>query len=208
MAAATPQLTQAVFSLVHDAGEALKGPGRVRLSADLMSPRFVRISLSTGAAELRAGDLAMVRGFAVSVGGSLFVGSDADGTTVTLVLPVAAAVAAPPPAHVLPRRAEIQLKDPRAQAFVTSLLVSAGFEVAPRRDGSVLAVWEGSEDPGTVRRYLGEHSTRRVLLIGAPRAPAPGARVSVVNEPKNLEAVRRALGTMVEELLEITDDQI
>jgi hypothetical protein len=30
--------------------------------------------------------------------------------------------------------------------------------------------------------------------------------VSVVSEPTNLEAVRRTLGTMVEELLEITDD--
>ena len=143
--------------------------------------------------------------------GSLAVASDGGRTTVTLLLPVAPAAAesaARPPLPGLPRRAEIQLKDPRAAAFVTSLLASAGFEVAPRRDGSVLAVWDGSEDPAAVRRYLGENASRRVLLLGAPPSPAPARRVSVVNEPGNLEALRRTLGMMVEELLEITDDSI
>ncbi|MCK6461737.1 MAG: hypothetical protein L6Q95_17795, partial [Planctomycetes bacterium] len=127
---------------------------------------------------------------------------------VVLRLPVAATAAeARPASPALPRRAEIQLKDARAAAFVTSLLSSAGFEVASRRDGSVLAVWDGSEDPAAVRRYLGENTSRRVLLLGAPRSPAPRG-ASVVSEPGNLEAVRRTLGTMVEELLEITDDSI
>jgi hypothetical protein len=70
----------------------------------------------------------------------------------------------------------------------------------------VLAVWDGTEDPATVTRYLGENSSRRILLLGAPSSPAPPRGVSVVSEPTNLEAVRRTLGTMVEELLEITDD--
>jgi hypothetical protein len=72
----------------------------------------------------------------------------------------------------------------------------------------VLAVWDGDEDPALVRRYLDGHASRRVLLLGTPPAPAPARRVSVVREATNLEAVRRALGTVVEELLEITDDTI
>jgi hypothetical protein len=144
-----------------------------------------------------------VRSFAVAAGGSLQIGP----AEVALRLPVAPAAAETRPAAVLPRRAEVHVKDPRAAAFVTSLLSSAGFEVAARRDGSVLAVWDGSEDPAAVRRYLGENASRRVLLLGAPRSPPPRG-ASVVSEPGNLEAVRRTLGMMVEELMEITDDSI
>jgi hypothetical protein len=125
---------------------------------------------------------------------------------VTLLLPVAGNPAATPPARPLPRRAEVALKDTRAAAFVTSLLASAGFEVAG--DRSVLAVWDGSENQEAVRRYLAGHASRRVLLVGPPQGVAPGVRVSVVNETHNLEAVRRTLGGMVQDLLEITDDTI
>lgn len=214
VAAAPPQLTHAVLSLVHNVGEAFDGPGRIRLSAESEGTRFVKLCVrdaSPGtprrAVEPLEKRAAAVRGFASSVGGSLFVGAE----MVTLLLPVAPAAAesaARPLPRALRRRAEIQIKDARAAAFVTSLLASAGFEIAPRRDGSVLAVWDGSEDPASVDRYLHENASRRVLLLGTPRSPAPPRRVSVVNEPTNLEAVRRTLGTMVEELLEITDDSI
>ncbi len=217
VAAAPPQLTHAVLSLVHSLGEAIEGPGTIRLWAEAESTRFVKLCLRDASPSTRRRALeplerraAAVRGFATSVGGSLGVESDANGTTVTLLLPVAPA-AAESAARPLPRvrrRAEIQVRDPRAAAFVTSLLASAGFEIAARRDGSVLAVWDGSEDPASVDNYLHENASRRILLLGAPRSPAPPRRVSVVNEPGNLEAVRRTLGTMVEELLEITDDSI
>jgi hypothetical protein len=211
VAASPPQLTHAALGLVHDVAETLDGPAAIRLSADAWNARFVSFRVASPEPRRRALELAAARAFAASVGGSLAVDSDAGLSTVTLLLPVAPAAAesaARPPLPGLPRRAEIQLKDPRAAAFVTSLLASAGFEVAPRRDGSVLAVWDGSEDPAAVRRYLGENASRRVLLLGAPPSPAPARRVSVVNEPGNLEALRRTLGTMVEELLEITDDSI
>jgi hypothetical protein len=148
-----------------------------------------------------------VRGFACAVKGSFSVEAEGTGTTVTLLLPVAPAVGTPAPPTPLPRRAEVHLGDPRASAFVASLLAAAGFEPAPR-EASVLAVWDGDEDPALVRRYLDGHASRRVLLLGTPPAPAPARRVSVVREATNLEAVRRALGTVVEELLEITDDTI
>jgi GAF domain len=211
VAAAPPQLTHAVLGLVHILGEAFEGPGRILVRAELDGARFVRLSVADASPEPRGRAVeplekrtAAVRGFAVAAGGSLQVLP----AEVALRLPVAPAAAETRPASpVLRRRAEISVKDPRAAAFVTSLLSSAGFEVAARRDGSVLAVWDGSEDPAAVRRYLGENTSRRVLLLGAPRSPAPRG-ASVVSEPGNLEAVRRTLGTMVEELLEITDDSI
>jgi hypothetical protein len=206
--AAPPQLTQAVLSLVHGASESFKGPGRVRLWAEPESARFVKLRLAhTGVVQGARHDLSLVRNVACAIGGSVSVEPGEASTTVTLLLPVAPAVGTPQPPAPLPRRADIRLGDPRASAFVTSLLASAGFRPAPR-EASVLAVWEGGEDPALVRRYLDGHASRRVLLLGTPRAPAPTRRVSVVPEATNLEAVRRTLGTVVEELLEITDDTI
>ncbi|HEX5139033.1 MAG TPA: GAF domain-containing protein [Planctomycetota bacterium] len=210
VAAAPPQLTHAVLGLVHVLGETFEGPGRILVRAEPDGARFVRLSVADASPDPHRRALeplekrtAGARSFAVAAGGSLDVGPN----EVALRLPVAPAAAEPrflP--ESLPRRAEIQLKDARAAAFVTSLLASAGFEITPR-DKSVLAVWDGSEDPAAVRRYLSENTSRRVLLLGAPRSPAPRG-ASIVNEPGNLEAVRRTLGTMVEELLEITDDSI
>ncbi|MFI5401749.1 MAG: GAF domain-containing protein [Planctomycetota bacterium] len=214
VAASPPQLTHAVLSLVHEVGETIEGPGALRLWAEAEGPRFVKVCLREGsggstrrAAEPLEKRLVSVRDVLSSAGGSLSV-EDGNVTLLLPVAPAAAESAARPAARFLRRRAEIQVKDPRAAAFVSSLLASAGFEIAPRRDGSVLAVWEGSEDPAAVRRYLHENASRRVLLLGAPASSAPPPRVSVVSEPGNLEAVRRTLGTMVEELLEITDDSI
>jgi len=214
VAAPPPRLTHAVLALVHDIGEAFQGPGSIRLWAEPENSRFVRLCLRDTApefprrgAELLERRATAVRDFATSVGGS--VGVEAE--TVTLLLPVVPAAVESserPPTRALPRRAEIHVSDPRAAAFVTTLLASAGFEIAPRRDGSVLAVWDGSEDPASVRSYLGEDASRRILLLGTPPSPAPPRRVCVVNEPGNLEAVRRMLGTMVEELMEMTDDSI
>ncbi len=211
VAAAPPQLTHAVLGLVHILGEGFGGPGRILVRAEADGPRFVRLTVADASPEPHARPIeplekstAAVRAFAVAQGGSLELAP----SEVALRLPVAPTAAdARPAARALPRRAEISVKDARAAAFVTSLLSSAGFEVASRRDGSVLAVWDGNEDPAAVRRYLNENTSRRVLLLGAPRSPAPRG-ASVVSEPNNLEAVRRTLGTMVEELLEITDDSI
>jgi hypothetical protein len=210
VAAAPPQLTHAVLGLVHNLGEAFDGPGRILVRAEPDGPRFVRLSVADASPEPRAREVealgkraAAARSFAEQAGGSLEIGPH----EVVLRLPVAATAEARPASPALPRRAEISVRDPRAAAFVTSLLASAGFEVAARREGSVLAVWDGSEDPAAVRRYLDENASRRVLLLGAPRSPAPRG-ASVVSEPGNLESVRRTLGTMVEELLEITDDSI
>jgi signal transduction histidine kinase len=213
VAAAPSRLTHAVLGLVHILGEAFDGPGRMLVRAEPQGTRFVRLSIADAspgprgrALEPLAKRVVPARSFALSVGGSLAVGPE----EITLLLPVAAAAAEPlaRPRGLAPRRAEVVLKDPRAAAFVTSLLTSAGFEVSPRREASVLAVWDGSEDPAEVRRYLAVSTARRVLLLGTPPAYEPGRRVSVVAEPTNLEAVRRTLGAMVEELLELTDDSI
>lgn len=210
VAVAPPQLTHAVLGLIHVLGEAFDGPGRILVRGEADGPRFVTVSVADASPEprARAADAlekrtTAVRGFATAAGGTLQILP----SEVVMRLPAASSAEPRPPLPVLPRRAEIQLKDARAAAFVTSLLASAGFQVSRKREGSVLAVWDGTEDPAAVRRYLSENSSRRVLLLGAPGSPAPRG-ASVVNEPHNLEAVRRTLGTMVEELLEITDDSI
>ena len=228
VSAAAPHLTQSILNLVINSSEAIRGPGLVRLWAEPETARYVRICVADSGEGMppevrdRAVDplfttkkrslatglgLSIVRGFACSVGGSLSIESDEQlGTTVTLLLPVAGPAELTPD-DILPRRAEVRLSDPRAEAFVTSLLTSSGFEIVQERgEGSALAVLDANGNGKEMLRYLEEDISRRLLVIGQPHRGVQGRRVSIVSEPKNLEAVRQALGTIVQDLLGITDD--
>lgn len=195
IAVAPHRLTQAVFNLVVNAGEAITGPGEVRLSASrvaddepmvrvavtdtghgmsddvrrqALDPFFTtkKRSLSTGLG------LALVHGVATGAGGRVEIDSaPGKGTTVSLLLPALSARAADTAASDRPRAA-ISLLDPRFHSFIAGILVSRGYEVeaaapagGPPPKGVILWVVDAASVSAATAEEFLEGGSPRHILL-------------------------------------------
>jgi PAS domain S-box-containing protein len=189
--AIAPQLlTQSVYNLVQNAGDALKGrAGRVEVSAALsddkqsvviqvmddgpgMSPevlqRCTEPFFTTKTRGISTGlGLALVHGAARKAGGAFEIrSSPGRGTTCRLVIPVYTE----PAARELKGRltARVQIREPRMRAFVDSVLSSLNVSVAPDH-------MNGDARPGllvadtldqSIRDFLAASPLHRAVVFG------------------------------------------
>lgn len=217
-----PALTQVVFNLVQNAGDALhdREGGRVLFEACVgESPGTVRISVSdngpgmsedarqrctepfftTKTRGLSTGlGLALVSGLVKRVGGAVQIHSEPGrGTSVALILPAAAATS-----HEEDRTeravAWVCLDDARLRAHVESTLSSFDLKVlSDPDDGSADAeIWvidDTSRDASQrVRRFLGGSPRRRVILCADADAGADPPRGLFRVDPRARPSVLRA----------------
>lgn len=194
LAIAPHQLTQAVFNLVMNAGEAITRDGWVRVWAQLapsgrevkvgvtdngrgmtekvrrhaMDPFFTtkKRTLSTGLG------LSMVRGIVESVGGSLELESTPNrGATATMTLPIVDQGDVLDDASAAARVARVEIKDQRIASYATALLQSSGFDIASNSDRpgeETLWITESTAIPHEhAEQFLRKRPERRIILVGA-----------------------------------------
>ena len=233
--AAPHWLTQAMLNLLVNASEAMpkqqKKP-RVDIHAcvsdDQQSVRLVVRDNGRGMTEevkRRAFDLfyttksrgmgtglglPLVRKVALRAGGDVEISSSVGkGTTVTLVLPIATkpllVVSANPPRQ---RVAAVSLRDSRAEALVSQILVEAGLRVTTGfSDGPGRAsIWVTDPTPDSLAKAIAWRrgaAARTVVLLGPPpkRRRAEWKRVhpTVIESPGDFIAVRMAIGRAIQE---------
>ena len=206
---ARPNLTQAIFNLVQNAGDALKGreDGSVSVWAERGSePDTIRLGVTdngqgmseetrqrclepfftTKTRGISTGlGLALVHGIVKKAGGTIQIDSQRGrGTTFTLTI-AAAALKATPSTDVREGAgrpcAVVSIKDPRLRAYVASVLRALAFEVSwsDVPDHEPAVLW--LTDP---RQHLTEHARR---FLGADQ----GRRVIVLGKAHNgLEHLR------------------
>ncbi|MFO0982394.1 MAG: PAS domain S-box protein [Planctomycetota bacterium] len=214
------RLTQAVFNLVVNAGEAIAREGVVTIGAALLEDhRFVRITVTdTGrgmsSEELRRAldpffttkkrglatglGLSLVHGVAHVAGGGVEIESaPGRGTSVQMTLPVAAA-AAPTPAPAPSRTASVTLRDRRLATFVGALLRAQGIDVqftdgAPQARSS-LWITEPTEDHlEPARQFTHAGRSHRLILFGKIPNEWRALSAACVDESHGLDAIRGAI---------------
>lgn len=217
-------LTQVVFNLVQNAGDALADSpgGRVRISAELQDEawaRFVVADNGPGMTDLvreRCMDpffttktrrvstgmgLPLVHGLVTKAGGRIDLESGpGQGATFRLTIPAAASVPVGGPSRPL---ALVSITDRRTAGFVSALLASMGFEVSEKQPANGEAVlWvvaAGAAEPGLAEVFEFVHAEpgRRALVIGGEAPPAQRIE-QVFHVPGRLDplAIRRALQTI------------
>jgi signal transduction histidine kinase len=192
------QLTQAVFNLVQNAGEALRDrkSGLVRVWAEAHAASGgVRVGVSdngpgmppevlahcfdpfftTKTRSISTGlGLSLVNGIVQKAGSMIEVKSSAEtGTTFTFVLaPVA-------PEAPLKPLAVVSLEEPRVRGYTIGLLRTAGFELVPSlpetHHGSAVWVTQPSPDlEAAAENFMAGHATRRILVYARQPEEAGG----------------------------------
>ncbi|HYF14108.1 MAG TPA: PAS domain S-box protein [Phycisphaerales bacterium] len=219
---ARPALSQAVFNLVQNAGDAIKprGKGTVRVTVHLegggaavaitveddgpgmsedvkrrcMEPFFTTKTraLSTGLG------LALVKGIADRAGGEVRLDSEPGrGTRFTLVLPVAVDAC---PENVAPV-ARVCVADPRMRMLVATLLKSMRFEVSDAATPSPEEALLVADTPvDAAAAFVASRANRRaVVLTPAPLGLTDDRIIEIVGPPRVAE-MRRAIARLAEEL--------
>jgi len=230
-------LTQAVLNLIVNAGESIPASRRnavVKVWASTSDDgKMVRLGVTdngrgmTHGVQRRALDLffttksrgmgtgmglPLVRKVAIRAGGDVEISSEIGrGTTVALVLPAAVKTAArangSKPAQII---AAVSLRDHRAAALVTQILIAAKVEVAAAASGTPgkAALWVAEPLPRTLAAatvWRKGHPERSIVLLGLPpkttaaRWMALGA--AVIHPPDEFETMRHVLGLEIEKLL-------
>lgn len=185
-------LSQAVFNLVQNAGDALAksphgsvhigatlgGDGRVRLTVTDDGPGMTAevrkhctdpfFTTKTRAASTGLG-LALVHGIAAQCGGELAIESEPGrGTTVTFALPARRE----DDSETMPQTvAALTLSDPRRASFVAALLQNAGYAVeraidAPREDALLWVVSGEVASEERIGAFLARDGRARVIVLG------------------------------------------
>lgn len=202
-------LTQAVFNLVQNAGDAMRERGfgrvvvswvgegawaRVRVSDDgpgmseEVRARCMEPYFTTKAREISTGlGLSLVAGLVRDAGGSVEVETEEGaGTAFTLVLRRAEGAAAVVVARGLTRAALVDVKDARLRSIVTRELAVLGFEV-DGSSGTAVAV-AVVDDAGRVGAFGAE-----VCVVVLGQGEAVGANVRMVGEKPAASELRRVL---------------
>ncbi len=211
-------LTQAVFNLVQNAGDAMRprGTGTVEVRAEpTPGGRSVRLTVSdngpgmprevlarclepfftTKTRGISTGlGLSLAKGIAQRAGGDLTVHSELGrGTTIAIELPAAAGAGG---SGALPI-AVVTLAEPRVSSFVVSVLSSRGFDVVdgPPPPGAVLWVTDASDPGGSgaLSSFLEADERRRIVLYGRAPEGIEGPRLVMAAEPFRPAALRDLL---------------
>ena len=217
---ARPNLTQAIFNLVQNAGDAMKArsqgqvtiwaeevPGanmvRMGVSDDGpgMSPDVKRRCLepffTTKTRAISTGlGLALVHGIVQKAGGKIEIDSELGrGTTFLITLPaVHGDLETEDDSDVL--AASVRLKDDRMRAYVASVLTSLGYEVicSDRSPNQATTIWVTDEiSPHMAQDYVESRPDRQVLAIGVTEAMSDLSNVMTVAEPNPRPAMLRQL---------------
>ncbi len=222
VALAPHRLTQALFNLVVNAGEAIAERGTVAVwGRALDDRRFVRIGVTddghgmtpevrrqaldpfftTKCRGLSTGlGLALVHAIARSAGGRVDIDS-APGEGTTVVLSVPAAEEAPAPASAprgAGRRAAVSVDDARLATLLGALLESEGFQVArtdgrPSEDASLWLTQPLPQRLDEARRFLDGSASRRVIVLGGLMPEWEALGAVTLADDCGMEAIRQAL---------------
>lgn len=215
-------LTQAVFNLVQNAGEAIRQSGRGRkitvsarevegvvevqveddgpgmpeeVRARCLDPFFTTKTraMSTGLG------LALVVGIVSKAGGTVEVSSEKDrGSVFRLKLPASARPGAGGKRPGV--TAAVELADARLRAFIVYELGAHGVEVRPGGEAGVCDLWVTDHpEPERVRAHLGAGPARRVVAVTA-RADVGGERVTILAPEFKSGAIRGELQRVVRAL--------
>jgi signal transduction histidine kinase len=223
LAVAPHRLSQAVFNLVVNAGEAISEQGTVRIWAEALDDRRVvrigvtddgpgipdavrsrvldpffttkRRGLSTGLG------LALVHGVAKSAGGTLEIDSTPGrGTTVAINIPAVEEPAdlACQPARTT-RRATVSIPDARMASLVSSLLESAGFQVVraesdERQDGDLWVADSSCVVREAAQRFLNGSAGRQFVVLASDGEQWGELGASVISRDRALETILQVIG--------------
>jgi signal transduction histidine kinase len=215
------RLTQAIFNLVGNAGEAIGEQGKVLVLAEpvdagerirvavkddghgmthevrgqALDPFFTTKSrgFSTGLG------LALVQGIARGAGGEVEIDSiPGQGTTVSVLLPAVKVATLQPAAAGEDRMASISLQDRRVATFVSALLRSAGYVVrfnggSSMNDGTLWVADATADNLAGVRAFLGRSPDNQVIVFGPAQPEWVELRALIVREEDGLEGVQQAI---------------
>ncbi len=220
-------LTQAVYNLVQNAGDAMKsrGAGRVSITASAradavvlevaddgpgMSDEVLRRCMepffTTKTRGISTGlGLALVRGAVYNAGGSIDITSRAGaGTTFRLSIPLAGAVAVRAAAnlHAAPTVACVDLRDARISAFVATLLASMNVRVVrePWSAGTpapLLVIDSPADRFPELKEFLRADPARRAVLLGDAPTPSPSHQLVVVETSPSAGRLRTVLSEAI-----------
>lgn len=222
VAMAAHALTQMVFNLVVNAGEALGERGVIRISANA-DGRAIRLAVADDGVGMREDVRARAlepffttktRGLSTGLGLSLahslakaargelsITSAPGRGTTVVATLPASEAKRDTPGARTF--RARVTLSDARVSALVVSLLHSASCAVVAAADGDDAELWI-SDDLAERRDAIRSWKLRRpdgmVLLIGQDERGWDELDPLRVPAPMQIESLRSAIQTSLEGL--------
>lgn len=197
-AVAPHQLSQAVFNLVQNAGDALRSSGKkggtVHVSAqrehatgaiaisvaddgpgmtDEVKRRCLEPLFTTKTRQISTGlGLALVRGIVERAAGSVEIESQVGkGSTFRLLFP---AFVRPARRAEKPLRAAVTIADARSRGIVSLMLRSLGFETdvaPPSTGGDAPTIWvadSANASPEILGRFVQGSPDRKVVLLGAP----------------------------------------
>lgn len=188
-------LTQAVYNLVQNAGDATRNraDGVVRVWAEAssdgqtlrlgvsdngvgMSPQIKRRCLepffTTKTRSLSTGlGLSLMHGIVQRCGGSVDIQTEIDkGTTFVMTLPACAREPEGGPSRCSRPTAVVSIADSRLAAFVTAVLRAQRFDVRTDANGDNVRLWVLAGDEDAMARadaYLAADPSTRVLILGA-----------------------------------------
>ena len=226
------QMTQAIFNLVVNAGEAIGDHGTVRISAETRdSGQTVCISVSddghgmstevtkraldpfftTKTRGLSTGlGLALVQGVAASAGGHVEINSTpGGGATIGLCVPVADEPEGS--GRALGERslhATVSVHDRRMATMFSSILENAGFEVSHAGDeaASDSSLWVADASvatPEAAALFLDGSESGRIIVLGPASDAWDKHRVTVVDGTAGVEAIRTAISGILSRPAEI-----
>jgi PAS domain S-box-containing protein len=224
------RLTQAVFNLVQNAGDAIKPgePGRVCIWAESCNGRnTLRLGVTDNGAGMSAEvkarclepfftsktrgistglGLALVHGIVQKAGGAIAIDSaPGKGTTITLTLPSTEATTLNPARTQCAKalRGAVSISDTRLRTYVSFILRLLRVDVAPYDDpqGEGLDLWVADET--ACERLVKDQthpSARCILVIGNMPHGWKHSQTLVLNGHPKPAAVRQALRQLVVEL--------
>jgi signal transduction histidine kinase len=217
LAIPTHLLTQAIFNLVQNAGDALRGrtSGNVQVRRgpssqtsailevaddgpgmpDDVRQRCLEPFFTTKTRGFSTGlGLALVHSIVSRAGGSLTVASTVgEGTVFSLTLPLASSEDAQ--SHLRPRvLAAIDVCDARLRSLIGTVIAAYGIEDGVPRDRAAVLVTDAVRiSLEEIRRFLAADDHRRVVLLGDSLPPDVSGRIRAVGRRPASGTLREAL---------------